>query len=92
MLICDEPWSGLDPHNVRFVKDLLTAKRDRGHTIFLSTHTLSIAEEIGDLIGIIEAGKLLHQGTVPETLALQESGNLEEVFLALTPNDLVYES
>jgi len=91
VLICDEPWNGLDPHNVRFVKDLLTEKRNRGHTIFLSTHTLSIAEEIGDLIGIIEAGKLLHLGTVEETLALQEAGNLEQVFLALTPSTLAYE-
>jgi len=87
VLICDEPWLGLDPHNVRLVKDLLKQKTARGHTIFLSTHSLAIAEEIADLIGILEKGRLLHVGTVPETLALQESGNLESLFLALTRPD-----
>ncbi len=85
VLILDEPWAGLDPHNVRMVKDLLLEKKARGDTIFLSTHTLAIAQEIGDVIGVLEAGRLLHVGSVAETLALQESGNLEDVFLELTP-------
>lgn len=87
VLIADEPWAGLDPHNVRLVKDLLREKTRRGHTVFLSTHSLAIAEEIADLIGIIDAGKLLHIGTVPETLALRDAGTLEELFLALTRPD-----
>lgn len=87
VLICDEPWLGLDPHNVRMVKDLLIEKTKRGHTIFLSTHSLAIAEEIADLIGILDHGKILHVGTVEETLALQEQGTLEDLFLSLTrPN------
>lgn len=84
VLICDEPWLGLDPHNVRLVKDLLTEKTARGHTIFLSTHSLAIAEEIADLIGILNDGRLRHVGTVAETLALRQVGSLEEVFLAVT--------
>ncbi len=84
VLICDEPWLGLDPHNVRLVKDLLGAKTARGHTIFLSTHSLAIAEEIADVIGILDAGRLLHMGTVTETLALRQAGTLEELFLAVT--------
>jgi ABC-2 type transport system ATP-binding protein len=86
IVIVDEPWVGLDPKNIRFVKDFLKQKtREEGLTVFMSTHTLSIAEEIADKIGIINQGKLLHLGTVGEIKALHENpGSLEEVFLAVT--------
>jgi len=86
IVIVDEPWVGLDPKNIRFVKDFLKQKtREEGLTVFMSTHTLSIAEEIADLIGIINHGKLLQLGTVNEIKALHENpGSLEEVFLTLT--------
>lgn len=88
IVIVDEPWVGLDPKNIRFVKDFLKQKtREEGLTVFMSTHTLSIAEEIADKIGIINQGKLLHLGTVGEIKALHENpGSLEEVFLAVTSN------
>ena len=51
----------------------------------MSTHTLSIAEEVADRIGIIHRGKLLHVGTVEEIKSLaREPGSLEDVFLELT--------
>ena len=86
IVIVDEPWVGLDPKNIRFVKDFLREKtRVGGLTVFMSTHTLSIAEEIADRIGIIHQGKLLHMGTVDEIKALaQNPGSLEDVFLTLT--------
>ncbi|MBX3179575.1 MAG: ABC transporter ATP-binding protein [Candidatus Hydrogenedentes bacterium] len=86
IVIVDEPWVGLDPKNIRFVKDFLKQKtREEGLTVFMSTHTLSIAEEIADQIGIINEGKLLHMGTVAEIKALHKNpGSLEEVFLELT--------
>lgn len=89
IVIVDEPWVGLDPKNIRFVKDFLKQKtREEGLTVFMSTHTLSIAEEIADKIGIINQGKLLHLGTVGEIKALHENpGSLEEVFLAVTSDN-----
>lgn len=89
IVIVDEPWVGLDPKNIRFVKDFLKQKtREEGLTVFMSTHTLSIAEEIADKIGIINQGKLLQMGTVNEIKALHKNpGSLEEVFLALTNVD-----
>jgi ABC-2 type transport system ATP-binding protein len=89
IVIVDEPWVGLDPKNIRFVKDFLKQKtREEGLTVFMSTHTLSIAEEIADKIGIINQGRLLHLGTVAEIKALHENpGSLEEVFLAVTSED-----
>ncbi|MCH7909763.1 MAG: ABC transporter ATP-binding protein, partial [Candidatus Hydrogenedentes bacterium] len=88
VLIVDEPWVGLDPKNIRFVKDYLKARTREGLTVLMSTHTLTIAEEIADRIGIIDLGKLLHVGTVSEIMELHENpDSLEEVFLDLTRGD-----
>jgi ABC-2 type transport system ATP-binding protein len=88
IVIVDEPWVGLDPKNIRFVKDYLKARTKEGLTVFMSTHTLSIAEETADRIGIIHNGKLLHIGTVPEIMAMaRHPGSLEDVFLELTQGD-----
>jgi len=93
VVIVDEPWVGLDPKNIRAVKDYLKRKtRDDGLTVLMSTHTLSIAEEIADRIGIINQGKLLCVGTVPEIMRREqavESATLEDVFLQLTKGDEV---
>ena len=90
IVVVDEPWVGLDPKNIRFVKDYLKTRTREGLTVFMSTHTLSIAEEIADRIGIIHNGKLLHLGTVPEIKALADrTGSLEDVFLELTQGDEV---
>lgn len=88
IVIVDEPWVGLDPRNIRFVKDYLKEKTREGLTVLMSTHTLSIAEEVADRIGIIHEGRLLHEGTVTEILAMAaETGSLEDVFLELTRGD-----
>ncbi|RJP70811.1 MAG: ABC transporter ATP-binding protein [Candidatus Abyssobacteria bacterium SURF_17] len=83
VVIVDEPWVGLDPKSIRFVKDYLKSRTKEGVTIFMSTHTLSIAEEIADRIGIIHKGKLIAQGTVDKIKA-STVRNLEDVFLELT--------
>lgn len=88
VVIVDEPWVGLDPKNIRFVKDYLKAHTRNGLTVFMSTHSLSIAEEVADRVGIIHQGKLLHLGTVEEIKDLAEHpGTLEDVFLKLTEED-----
>ena len=85
IVIIDEPWVGLDPKNIRFVKDYLKERTREGLTVLMSTHTLGIAEEVADRIGIIHLGNLLHVGTVSEIMKLaEEAGTLEEVFLELT--------
>lgn len=85
VLVVDEPMVGLDPQSVRTIKKLLRAEADAGRTIFLSTHTLSVAEELADRIGVINKGKLLFLGTIDELRHnLSREGNLEELFLQLT--------
>lgn len=86
LLILDEPMVGLDPRSMRLVKDMLRRRATRGKSVFLSTHTLAVAEEIADRIGIIANGKLIFLGTVSELrtrLALGDS-SLEEMYLKLT--------
>lgn len=86
VLVIDEPMVGLDPRSARILKDLLRAKSRAGTTIFLSTHTLGLAEEIADRIGILDHGKLMFLGTVTELeQELQlHSTSLEQLFLQLT--------
>ncbi len=85
VLIVDEPTVGLDPRSVRQLKDLLRRHADAGVTIFLSSHSLDVVEELADRIGIIEHGRLIGCGTL-EALRSQSAGggSLEEVFLRLT--------
>ena len=88
VFVIDEPMVGLDPHHARVVKDVLKERSLEGMTVFLSTHQLSVAEEMADRIGIIHQGKLVAVGT-PEQLRKQSGavGPLESAFLALTATD-----
>ncbi|MEX0977812.1 MAG: ABC transporter ATP-binding protein, partial [Pirellulales bacterium] len=89
VLVIDEPIVGLDPRGVRQVKDLLRAKAAGGQTIFMSTHLLSIAEEIADRVGIIDQGRLRFLGTVAqlrEQLATHDA-SLENLYLSFTSGE-----
>ncbi len=85
VLIVDEPTVGLDPRSVRDLKDLLRRQADGGTTVFLSSHSLDVVQELADRIAIIEHGRLISCGTL-EALRTQAAvdGSLEEVFLTLT--------
>ncbi len=86
LIIVDEPMVGLDPAGIRLVKDLFRQLAGRGTTIFMSTHTLEIAEDLCDRIGVIHHGRLVALGTTGDLrgTARLQSGDLEEVFLRLT--------
>jgi ABC-2 type transport system ATP-binding protein len=86
VLVIDEPMVGLDPRSVRAAKDRLRARAAAGTTIFMSTHTLDIAEEIADRIGIMDHGRLHFLGTVSELQGELAShhDSLEPLFLELT--------
>ncbi len=86
ILIVDEPMVGMDPKGARTIKDLFRALAANGTTVFLSTHSISVAEEICHRIGIIQKGRLIACGTMSELhqRATGRHGNLESVFLELT--------
>lgn len=87
VFLIDEPMVGLDPQHARVVKDVLKERSQNGMTVLLSTHELSVAEEMADRIGILHGGRLIAAGTREELR--QQSGTtgaLEEIFLTLTAN------
>ncbi len=86
VIVLDEPMVGLDPRSVRIVKDLLKARTAEGMTVFMSTHTLAMAEEMADRMGIMVRGQLRFLGTVAELrdqMAI-ETSSLEQLYLELT--------
>ncbi len=86
VLVIYEPMVGLDPRSVRLAKDLLRGRAAAGAAVFVSTHTLALAEEIAHRIGIIDRGRLCFLGTVDrlqQELAAPER-SLEQLFLTLT--------
>jgi len=88
LIIIDEPMVGLDPKSIRLVKDILRTFADGGKTILMSTHTLTLAEEISDRVGIIHNGKLIIEGTVEEIQSSSEkTKRLEDIFLRMTAED-----
>ena len=86
LIIVDEPMVGLDPKGARIIKDLLRAFVADGGTVFLSTHTLEIAEALCDRIAILHGGRIRAMGTMEELRQEAAAGRagLEEIFLKLT--------
>ena len=86
LIIVDEPMIGLDPKSAKIVKELFKNKAKEGTTIFLSTHSMEIAEELCDRIGILVQGELKASGSMEQLRqnAVNGSGNLEDIFLELT--------
>ncbi|CQH64258.1 ABC-type transport system ATP-binding protein (plasmid) [Halobacterium hubeiense] len=66
LLILDEPFSGLDPYGVRLVRDVVEAERDRGATVFFSSHVLDQVERVCDRVGLLADGQLIAEGTPTE--------------------------
>jgi ABC-2 type transport system ATP-binding protein len=81
LLVIDEPMVGLDALAQKQVKVLLRRLADEHKTIFLTTHTMSVAEAVCDRIGILHRGRIIATGTTAE---LKSDRALEDVFLELT--------
>jgi ABC-2 type transport system ATP-binding protein len=81
VLVIDEPMVGLDALAQRQVKLLFRRLANEGKTVFLTTHTLSVAEAVCDRIAIINRGRIVAGGTTAE---LKKDSALEDVFLELT--------
>jgi ABC-2 type transport system ATP-binding protein len=85
IIVVDEPMVGLDPKAARLVKDIFREQAAAGTTVFMSTHSLEVAEEVCEEIAIIQSGRIIARGT-SEELRNQAGvdGTLESVFLKLT--------
>jgi len=87
LLILDEPFTGLDPHGVALVRDVVAEETDRGATVFFSSHVLGQVELVCDRLGILHHGSLVGEGTLDgfrDRLDLATDATVEDVFVELT--------
>ena len=86
LIILDEPMVGLDPQSALLVKQFLKRKSEEGITVFMSTHSLNVVEEICTDVGIINKGKIIFSGGLDQLLSMKNelSHNFETLFIELT--------
>ena len=90
VIIVDEPMVGLDPKAARLVKDVFRDQALSGATIFMSTHSLEVAEEVCSRIAIIQGGRIIGTGTAEELRGQAGvDGGLEKTFLTLTEGSAI---
>jgi len=80
IIIFDEPTNGLDVITAKNVTDFLKKYAKEGKTVLISTHIMSVAEQICDKIGIIIEGLIKELGTLEEIVKSNNTDNLEDVF------------
>jgi len=85
LLVFDEPFSGLDPTAFAQLLDIIEEERDRGTTVFLSTHLFGPVEHVGDSVGILLDGELVTERDVDRFRESEES--LESLFLMFAGED-----
>lgn len=83
VIIFDEPTNGLDILTSKQVTDYLLELKDKGHSIILSTHIFSVAEQLCDEIAILIDGRIAEQGTVAELTAKAGTKTFEEAFFKI---------
>jgi len=85
VIVIDEPMVGLDPKGANTFKAILRERARQGAAIFMSTHTLGVAEETADRVAIIRSGKIIALGALDEIYAIARTDRrLEQAFLRLT--------
>ncbi|KPJ55935.1 MAG: ABC transporter [Deltaproteobacteria bacterium DG_8] len=91
LIVVDEPMVGLDPKGAKLVKEVFRGFCKEGRTVFMSTHTLEIAEEVCDRIAIIQEGKITAVGSMKELRERtgSEDKKLDSIFFKLTGGEEV---
>jgi len=86
LIVVDEPMVGLDPQSAFLVKKFFIMKIEEGKTIFMSTHSLNVVEEICTHAGIINNGQIIYNDSLPnlDKLITEKDNNLEQLFIQLT--------
>jgi len=81
LLIMDEPMSGLDPKGRKMFREVILGCRQRGKTVFFSSHILADIEMICDRIGIINYGRMVYEDKMENVLGLEKDRSLEDIFM-----------
>jgi ABC-2 type transport system ATP-binding protein len=85
LLLLDEPTSGLDPLMEMAFRECIKEAKERGQTVFLSSHSLSEVEAVCDRVGILRAGRLVDQGTLEELRGALGTQTVEVAFAGAAP-------
>ena len=89
ILIVDEPMVGLDPKAMRLVKEIFRKKAQEGMTLFISTHSLEVAQELCNEVAIIHKGRIVARGTLDDLKReARLDGTLEEIFLKIIEEEM----
>jgi ABC-2 type transport system ATP-binding protein len=89
LLILDEPSTGLDPNGAREMRDIVEAERDRGATVFFSSHVLGQVEPVCDRVGILRDGELVAEDTIEGLREASSTGATLDIEVARLPEDAV---
>ncbi len=84
IVLLDEPLSGLDPRGIRSAKDAIRELAQSGTAVILSSHLLTLIEELAHRLLVLDRGRRVFLGTLDEARAASSRSNLEEVFFAIT--------
>jgi Cu-processing system ATP-binding protein len=83
LIILDEPTTGLDPIALIYLKELIKKERDNGKTILITTHIMSVVEELANEIVFLLDGKIYFKGSVEALKSQTEQTNLEQAIASL---------
>lgn len=84
LILIDEPLVGLDPKTSKTVRELFATLKEQGKTLFISTHTLSLARDVATKIGIISKGELKFIGSLDELARISGKKEIEDIYLQLS--------
>ncbi|WP_332897547.1 ABC transporter ATP-binding protein [Haladaptatus sp. CMSO5] len=87
LLILDEPSTGLDPNGAREMRRIITEERDRGATVFFSSHILEQVEAICDRVGILRQGELVAEDTLDALRDETDAGTTLVITVGALPNE-----
>ena len=79
LFLLDEPFEGVDPMGARLMKEILIQQVEQGATVFLTSHVLEVVERLCDRVAIIDEGRIVAEGSVPELRSAEET--LEDIFV-----------
>jgi len=88
MLFLDEPTTGLDVQSARYIRQLIRSLRDKGVTVFLTTHYIEEADQLCDHIAIIHTGKIIADDTPEALKSTVQSGSVVEIAFDKNPQGL----
>jgi len=89
LFLMDEPFEGVDAVGARLMKDILVDQVRHGATVFLTSHVLEVVERLCDHVAIINAGRIVAEGSMDDLRA--GTHTLEEVFVRTVGRDREYE-